>query len=47
VSVTESSTRDGLQSLGAFVPTEAKSKLIDDLAAAGVTSFDAVSFVSP
>lgn len=47
VSVTESSTRDGLQSLGAFVPTGAKSKLIDDLAAAGVTSFDAVSFVSP
>lgn len=47
VTVTESVTRDGLQSLGAFVPTEAKSRLIDDLAATGLTSFDAVSFVSP
>jgi len=47
VTVTESASRDGLQSLGAFVPTEAKAKLIDDLAAAGATSFDAVSFVSP
>lgn len=47
VTVTESATRDGLQSLGAFVPTEAKSGLIDDLAGAGLTSFDAVSFVSP
>lgn len=46
VIVTESSTRDGLQSLGAFVPTEAKAQLIDDLAGAGLTSFDAVSFVS-
>ena len=47
VTVTESATRDGLQSLGAFVPTAAKSRLIDDLAAAGLASFDAVSFVSP
>ena len=47
VTVTESSSRDGLQSLGVFVPTEAKAGLIDDLAAAGLTSFDAVSFVSP
>lgn len=47
VTVTESVTRDGLQSLGAFVPTDAKSRLIDDLAGAGLTSFDAVSFVSP
>lgn len=47
VTITESSTRDGLQSLGAFVPTEAKAKLIDDLASAGLKSFDAVSFVSP
>lgn len=47
VTVTESSSRDGLQSLGAFVPTEAKAGLIDDLAAAGLSSFDAVSFVSP
>ena len=47
VTVTESSSRDGLQSLGAFVPTEAKAGLIDDLAATGLSSFDAVSFVSP
>lgn len=47
VHVTESSSRDGLQSLGAFVPTEAKVRLIDDLAAAGIRTFDAVSFVSP
>lgn len=47
VTITESSTRDGLQSLGAFVPTPAKSSLIDDLAATGIKSFDAVSFVSP
>ena len=30
VHITESSPRDGLQSLGAFIPTEAKAKLIDD-----------------
>lgn len=47
VTVTESSSRDGLQSLGAYVPTGAKAGLIDDLAATGLTSFDAVSFVSP
>ena len=47
VTITESSSRDGLQSLGAFVPTAAKSKLIDDLAATGIADFDAVSFVSP
>jgi len=47
VTVTESASRDGLQSLGAFVPTEAKARLIDELAGAGTVSFDAVSFVSP
>lgn len=47
VTITESSSRDGLQSLGAFVPTEAKAGLIDELAATGLDSFDAVSFVSP
>ena len=47
VTITESSSRDGLQSLGVFVPTEAKSGLINDLASTGLTSFDAVSFVSP
>lgn len=47
VTITESSSRDGLQSLGVTIPTGAKAKLIDDLADAGLTSFDAVSFVSP
>lgn len=47
VTVTESSSRDGLQSLGAFVPTAAKSNLINSLAGAGLRLFDAVSFVNP
>lgn len=47
VRITESVTRDGLQSLGVSVPTGAKSRLIDELASAGLVSFDAVSFVSP
>jgi hydroxymethylglutaryl-CoA lyase len=47
VTITESSSRDGLQSLGAFVPTGAKASLIEDLAETGLTSFDAVSFVNP
>lgn len=47
VSITESATRDGLQSLGAFVPTADKAGFIDSLAGAGLRSFDAVSFVSP
>lgn len=47
VTVTESSPRDGLQSLSAFVPTDAKAGLIDDLATTGLSTFDAVSFVSP
>lgn len=47
VTITESSSRDGLQSLGVTIPTEAKASLIDDLAGAGLVAFDAVSFVSP
>ena len=47
VIITESSPRVGLQSLGAFIPTPAKAGLIDELAGAGLRSFDAVSFVSP
>jgi hydroxymethylglutaryl-CoA lyase len=47
VTITESSSRDGLQSLGAFVPTAAKSGLINDLSRTGLRLFDAVSFVSP
>ena len=47
VVITESSSRDGLQSLGAFIPTDAKSGLINSLADTGLRAFDAVSFVSP
>jgi hydroxymethylglutaryl-CoA lyase len=47
VIVTESSSRDGLQSLSAFVPTEDKAALINNLAKAGLRHFDAVSFVNP
>jgi hydroxymethylglutaryl-CoA lyase len=47
VVVTESSSRDGLQSLGAFIDTTDKIGLIQSLAETGITSFDAVSFVSP
>lgn len=47
VILTESSPRDGLQSLGAFVPTGEKIALIDGLASAGLSQFDAVSFVNP
>jgi hydroxymethylglutaryl-CoA lyase len=47
VTITESSSRDGLQSLGVFVPTLAKARLINDLSDTGLRSFDAVSFVSP
>ncbi|CAN5747154.1 hydroxymethylglutaryl-CoA lyase [soil metagenome] len=47
VLITESSPRDGLQSLGAFVPTEAKIGLIKGLGETGIKSFDAVSFVNP
>jgi hydroxymethylglutaryl-CoA lyase len=47
VAITESSSRDGLQSLGAWVPSADKSRLIDDLAGSGLRTFDAVSFVNP
>lgn len=47
VRITESATRDGLQSLGVSIPASEKSTLIDDLASCGLDSFDAVSFVSP
>ena len=47
VSITESSSRDGLQSLGVTIPTQSKIDLIEALADTGLRSFDAVSFVSP
>ncbi len=47
VTITESSSRDGLQSLGVTISTESKVGLIEALAGTGLRSFDAVSFVSP
>ncbi|WIW50448.1 hypothetical protein ML401_35605 (plasmid) [Bradyrhizobium sp. 62B] len=47
VHICEVASRDGLQNLDIFVPTEAKCALIDTIAAAGVTEIDAGSFVPP
>jgi hydroxymethylglutaryl-CoA lyase len=47
VLVTEVGTRDGFQSEKEFIPTEVKADLINRLIDAGVTSFEATSFVSP
>ncbi len=47
VTVTEVGPRDGLQIEPVFVPTATKIRLINDLIAAGVRSFEATSFVSP
>lgn len=47
VLVTEVGPRDGFQSEPVFIPSETKAELINALIAAGVTSFEATSFVSP
>ena len=47
VLVTEVGPRDGFQSEKEFIPTEVKAELINALIDAGVTSFEATSFVSP
>ena len=47
VLVTEVGTRDGFQAEKEFIPTETKADLINALIDAGVTSFEATSFVSP
>ncbi|MBL8381527.1 MAG: hydroxymethylglutaryl-CoA lyase [Burkholderiales bacterium] len=47
VLVTEVGTRDGFQSEKEFIPTEVKAELINALIDAGVSSFEATSFVSP
>jgi len=39
--------RDGMQNLEAFVPTENKLKLIDDLVASGIKKMQVTSFVNP
>src|SRR5688572_6813406 len=45
VSVHEVGTRDGLQSISSFVPTETKKKWITDEFAAGVREIEVCSFV--
>ena len=47
VLVTEVGTRDGFQAEAKFIPTETKADVINALIEAGVTSFEATSFVSP
>ncbi len=47
VSVYEVSPRDGLQNETAIVPTTKKKRLIDALAASGLTRIEMTSFVSP
>jgi hydroxymethylglutaryl-CoA lyase len=45
--IVEVGPRDGLQSHGAFVPTERKVQLIERLVAAGLTEIEATSFAHP
>jgi len=47
VEVTEVGMRDGLQSIGRIMPTEAKLRWIDAAYAAGVRSMEVTSFVPP
>jgi isopropylmalate/homocitrate/citramalate synthase len=47
VTVYEVGPRDGLQNESALVPVEVKAKFIDRLAAAGLTTIEATSFVHP
>jgi hydroxymethylglutaryl-CoA lyase len=47
VSISEVAPRDGLQSIGPFVPTETKIALVRALHAAGVRRMEVGSFVSP
>ena len=47
VKIVEVGPRDGLQNEKQVVPTEIKVELIDRLADAGVSVFEATSFVSP
>src|SRR4051812_45213561 len=47
VTMREVGTRDGIQSLGAFVPTEQKIEMANRLAKTGVPRIEVTSFVSP
>ncbi len=47
IELREVGARDGIQSLGAFVPTEQKIEMVDLLARTGLSRIEATSFVSP
>src|SRR5919201_706026 len=47
VTIREVGPRDGIQSLGAFIPTEQKIELVDALSETGITRIEATSFVHP
>jgi hydroxymethylglutaryl-CoA lyase len=47
VTIVEVGPRDGLQNERASIPTEAKIRLVDDLAAAGLPVIECTAFVSP
>src|SRR3981081_2490367 len=47
ITVREVGTRDGIQSLGAFIETTQKVELIDALSETGLRRIEATSFVNP
>src|SRR5947209_3788426 len=47
ITIREVGTRDGIQSLGAFIDTPAKVELLDALGETGIRRIEATSFVSP
>jgi hydroxymethylglutaryl-CoA lyase len=47
VTMREVGTRDGIQSLGAFVPTDQKIEMANRLATTGLTRIEVTSFMSP
>ena len=47
VTMREVGTRDGIQSLGAFVPTDRKIEMANRLATTGLTRIEVTSFMSP
>lgn len=47
VQVVDITGRDGFQNVKEWIPTEIKKRVLDELAAAGVTKMEATSFVSP
>ena len=47
ITIREVGTRDGIQSLGAFIDTEQKIELIEALADTGLRRIEAKSFVNP